>query len=88
MGQVDPNTINPGYAPMDDPTAFTEAQNQVLYSHMVDSVEHRTESLYNLPGCEEALKALEAARKRDLEDWMDDNGYDLLGMYSAFLELI
>ncbi|KAH6886353.1 amidase [Thelonectria olida] len=78
LSQVDPNKINPGYAPMDDPAQFTEASNQVLYSHMVDSVQGRPASLYDLPGCAEALRALEAARKRDLEGWMDDNGYDLV----------
>lgn len=34
--------------------------------------------MHNLPGCAAALGALEAARKRDLEDWMDANGFDLL----------
>jgi Asp-tRNA(Asn)/Glu-tRNA(Gln) amidotransferase A subunit family amidase len=81
LAGVDSKKINPGYAPMDDPIAFTEEQNQVLYSDMIDFVKERPVALYDLPGCEESLKALEAARKRDLENWMDHSGYDLVGMY-------
>ncbi|OJD32112.1 amidase [Diplodia corticola] len=35
-------------------------------------------TLVGYPGMEEALRALEAARKRDLEGWMDAEGVDLV----------
>lgn len=76
---VDHTRINPGFAPLDDPAAFTETQNHVRYADMVEFVRtRRPGSIYELPGCADALAALEAARKRDLEEWMDANGFDLL----------
>lgn len=75
---TDPDNIHPHIAPMDDPSNHTEAQNQVRYPEMFDSVRDRTHTLYNLPGIEEAANALENMRKKELEDWMDSNGFDLL----------
>ncbi|KAM0385233.1 hypothetical protein ACHAQC_011583 [Fusarium culmorum] len=69
--------INPHIAPMDDPSQHTESQNQVRYEDMVDVVKNRGNSrLADLPGCREALQALEAMRKKDLEDWMTENKFD------------
>ncbi|EKJ69767.1 hypothetical protein FPSE_10083 [Fusarium pseudograminearum CS3096] len=69
--------INPNIAPMDDPSQHTESQNQVRYEDMVDVVKNRGNSrLADLPGCREALQALEAMRKKDLEDWMTENKFD------------
>ncbi|KAM6525789.1 hypothetical protein FALCPG4_011324 [Fusarium falciforme] len=71
--------IHPHIAPMDDPSRHTESQNQVRYEDMVAVVKQRGETgLTDLPGCEDALKALEAMRKRDLEDWMTENEYDVV----------
>ncbi|KAF4537685.1 Amidase [Lasiodiplodia theobromae] len=79
LAAVDHTRINPGFAPMDDPSAFTETQNHVRYAEMVEFVRtRRPDSVYDLPGCADALRALEAARKRDLEDWMDAHGFDVL----------
>lgn len=80
LAGVNHTQINPGFAPMDDPAEFTEQQNHVRYAEMTDFIRHRRrpDSMHNLPGCAAALGALEAARKRDLEDWMDANGFDLL----------
>ncbi|KAH7353199.1 amidase [Plectosphaerella cucumerina] len=78
LANIDHRRINPGFAPMDDPAEFTEAQNQVRYADMIKSVRHRPQTLSDLPGCSDALWALEAARKRDLEDWMDENQIDLI----------
>ncbi|KAF4830476.1 Glutamyl-tRNA(Gln) amidotransferase subunit A [Colletotrichum tropicale] len=75
---VDSRKINPGFAPMDDPAEFTEQQNHVRYEEMIDFIRKRPEKIQDLPGCAEALVALEAARKRDLEDWMDENKFDVL----------
>ncbi|KAI6762235.1 hypothetical protein HG531_002788 [Fusarium graminearum] len=69
--------INPHIAPMDDPSQHTESQNQVRYQDMVAVVKSRGSStLADLPGCREALQALEAMRKKDLEDWMTKNKFD------------
>ncbi|GJC90953.1 glutamyl-tRNA(Gln) amidotransferase subunit A [Colletotrichum liriopes] len=73
---VDHRQINPDFAPMDDRSEHTEQQNHVRYAEMMDFVRHRPSSVYKLSGCAEALAALEDARKRDLEDWMDANGFD------------
>lgn len=74
----DPHNIHPRIAPMDDPSKHTEAQNQVRYPEMFNSVKDRQHTLYNLPGVEEAANALEDMRKKEFEEWMDSNGFDLL----------
>ncbi|KAM0227166.1 hypothetical protein ACHAPO_011757 [Fusarium lateritium] len=69
--------IHPHIAPMDDPSQHTESQNQVRYEDMVAAVKTRgNSSLADLPGCRDALQALEAMRKQDLEDWMTENKFD------------
>jgi Asp-tRNA(Asn)/Glu-tRNA(Gln) amidotransferase A subunit family amidase len=74
---VDLDKIHPHIAPMDDPSQHTESQNQVRYEDMVAAVKSwGDKSLAELPGCREALQALEAMRKKDLEDWMAENNYD------------
>ncbi|KAM0432229.1 hypothetical protein ACHAPT_004767 [Fusarium lateritium] len=71
--------IHPHVAPMDDPSQHTESQNQVRYEDMVSVVRARGDkNLVDLPGCQEAVKALEAMRKKDLEDWMAENKYDAI----------
>ncbi|PYI00310.1 amidase signature enzyme [Aspergillus sclerotiicarbonarius CBS 121057] len=71
--------IHPHIAPMDDPSQHTESQNQVRYEDMVEVVKRRGETgLVDLPGCEDAVKALEAMRKKDLDDWMTENKYDVV----------
>ncbi|CAG8332975.1 unnamed protein product [Penicillium salamii] len=74
----DPHDIHPHVAPMDDPSNHTEAQNQVRYPEMFESVRDRHHTLYTLPGVEEAAKALEDMRKKEFEDWMDLHAFDLL----------
>ncbi|KAM6522755.1 hypothetical protein FALCPG4_012371 [Fusarium falciforme] len=75
---ADPDKIHPLVAPMDDPTLHTESQNQVRYVDMIEAVRERNGTLYTLPECEEAAKALDAMRKTLYEEWMDSNGYDLV----------
>ncbi|KAF4454824.1 amidase family protein [Fusarium austroafricanum] len=75
---ADPDKIHPLVAPLDDPTAHTEPQNQVRYADMISSVRTRTATLETLPGCREAVVALENMRKGLYDDWMDANGFDLL----------
>jgi Asp-tRNA(Asn)/Glu-tRNA(Gln) amidotransferase A subunit family amidase len=78
LTECDPNEIHPHIAPMDDPSKHTEAQNQVRYPEMIDSVRKRDHTLYTLPGVEKAVRALETMRKQDFETWMDDNDFDLM----------
>ncbi|KAF5535521.1 glu asp-tRNA amidotransferase subunit A [Fusarium mexicanum] len=74
---VELDKIHPHIAPMDDPSQHTESQNQVRYEDMVTAVKNwGDKSLADLPGCREALQALEDMRKKDLEDWMAENNYD------------
>ncbi|RFU80691.1 glu asp-trna amidotransferase subunit a [Trichoderma arundinaceum] len=75
---ADPEKIHPHIAPMDDPAQHTETQNQVRYEDMFEIVRKRQGGLTDLPGCEQALMALEEMRKKDLEMWMDKYEYDLI----------
>ncbi|KAF7551749.1 hypothetical protein G7Z17_g4805 [Cylindrodendrum hubeiense] len=75
---ADIDQIHPLVAPMDDPSQHTEVQNQVRYSDMFDAVRHRKNNTDALPGCEQAAHALEDMRKKLYEDWMDENGFDLV----------
>ncbi|KAH8683586.1 amidase signature domain-containing protein [Ilyonectria robusta] len=75
---ADPDRIHPLVAPMDDPSLHSEAQNQVRYSDMFEAVRLRKNDIYTLPGCEQAVNALEDMRKQLYEDWMDNNGFDMM----------
>lgn len=71
--------IHPHIAPMDDPSQHTESQNQVRYEDMVAVVERRGKTgLTDIPGCRDAVHALEEMRKKDLEHWMHENKYDVV----------
>jgi Asp-tRNA(Asn)/Glu-tRNA(Gln) amidotransferase A subunit family amidase len=59
------------------PDIFMEAKNMIPYGRLSDYLKgDRYATLYDTPGMKEAVVSLEAQRKRDLEDWMDKNGYD------------
>lgn len=75
---ADPKVIHPIIAPMDDPRLHTEKENHVRYEDMIDAVRDRRETLFDVPGIGPAVRSLEAARRRDLELWMDVNGFDCL----------
>lgn len=61
------------------PDAFFETRNFIDYANLVRlASKNQSTSIYDLPGMEQALKSLEAQRKRDLEDWMDRIGLDCL----------
>ncbi|KAH8647922.1 amidase signature domain-containing protein [Xylariales sp. PMI_506] len=83
LAATDPKRIHTRVAPMDDPNAYTEAQNIVRYEDMLEKARNRTGALWQISGCDTALHALEAARKRDLEEWMDQNGFDLVAFPTA-----
>ena len=79
---VDPEKLHPHIAPMDNPSNHTEAQNQVRYPDMIDAVRTRTGTIYDFPECKEAMAALETMRERLFENWMEENGFDLVAFPS------
>lgn len=61
------------------PDTFLEVRNWIDYPGLPNLMQQiEQESIHDIPGMEQALLALEAQRKRDLEDWMDTNGLDLV----------
>ncbi|KAF2721478.1 amidase signature enzyme [Polychaeton citri CBS 116435] len=58
---------------------YMEIKNFIDYPGMIEIARNRKgKSLWEIDGIAEALPALEAQRKRDFEDWMDSNRYDLV----------
>ncbi|RHZ45092.1 uncharacterized protein CDV56_102807 [Aspergillus thermomutatus] len=60
---ADADMIHPHIAPMDDPTMHTEVENHVRYMDMIEAGRYQ--------GPREMWK-------RDLEDWMDSNSFNLV----------
>jgi Asp-tRNA(Asn)/Glu-tRNA(Gln) amidotransferase A subunit family amidase len=61
------------------PDTFLEVRNWVNYAGLPELAEkYKDVSVYDVPGLSEALKSLEAQRKRDFEDWMDSLELDLI----------
>ncbi|KAK3678382.1 hypothetical protein LTR78_001679 [Recurvomyces mirabilis] len=61
------------------PDRWLETKNFIHYPSLVELARKRHgKSIWSIDGIAEALPALEAGRKRDLEDWMDANGIDLV----------
>ncbi|KAH4161244.1 hypothetical protein HBH43_169680 [Parastagonospora nodorum] len=61
------------------PDTFLEVRNWIDYAGLpaiLDSVKER--SIHDIEGMSQALQALEAQRKRDLEDWMDEHTLDVI----------
>jgi amidase len=54
------------------------SSNAIDYDKLYEHISSPRPAITALPGLSEALNALEAARKRDLEDWMDANLLDLV----------
>lgn len=55
------------------PDRFLEVRNWIHYDRLPQlAATHKKDSILDFPGLAQALKALEAQRKRDLEDWMHD----------------
>lgn len=78
LGAVDGSQMFPrpeGYIP----DRYMEHKNFMNYPGLVELACNRHgRSIWDIDGIKEALPALEAQRKRDLEDWMDDHGIDLV----------
>ncbi|GAB7351180.1 hypothetical protein MBLNU459_g1628t1 [Dothideomycetes sp. NU459] len=63
------------------PDKFAEIKNVIDYpglAAIARARDRKQQPTYAIPGMAEALRALEAQRKRDLEDWMDARGVDLV----------
>lgn len=61
------------------PDRYMERKNFMDYPGLVETARQRDgKSIWEIDGIAEALPALEAQRKRDLEEWMDHHGYDVV----------
>ncbi|KAF2028169.1 amidase signature enzyme [Setomelanomma holmii] len=61
------------------PDKFLEVRNWIDYPGLPALIDQIKEaSIHDIPGMDQALPALEAQRKSDLEDWMDHNNFDLI----------
>lgn len=61
------------------PEQYSEMKNFMDYPAQVQrAVDRNGRSIWDIEGLHDALPALEAQRKRDLEDWMDAGGIDLV----------
>lgn len=61
------------------PNQFAEIKNLIDYPALVRFIKEgrrHDKTIFEIEGMAAVLKALEAQRKRDLEDWMDVNGFD------------
>lgn len=61
------------------PDIFLETRNWIDYANLPSLLQQvEGESVFDVPGLEDAVKALEGQRKRDLEDWMTENNLDVI----------
>lgn len=61
------------------PDQFLEVRNWIDYPGLPALMSGiRETSIHDIEGMSQALQALEAQRKRDLEDWMDANNFDVI----------
>ncbi|CAI7633228.1 unnamed protein product [Penicillium viridicatum] len=74
LSQVDPTTIFP-LAPGSLKGA-PDAANALRWDEMVKYPHRRPASIYDVPGIQQGIQALENARKETFEDWMDGLGLD------------
>ncbi|MCJ1396720.1 hypothetical protein MMC18_009612 [Xylographa bjoerkii] len=62
------------------PDRYLDQKNFLNYPGLVEMARNRPagKSVWDVDGIAEALSALEEQRKRDLEDWMDEQGIDIV----------
>ena len=61
------------------PDRYMEHKNFMNYPGLVELARQRNgKSIWEIDGIAEALPSLEAQRKRDFEDWMDQQGIDIV----------
>ncbi|THX32549.1 hypothetical protein D6D10_08080 [Aureobasidium pullulans] len=61
------------------PLRFAEVKNLIDHpalAHFIKEGHREGRTIHDIPGMSDALKALEAQRKRDLEDWMTEHDFD------------
>lgn len=79
LADVDPALIFPQLpGTLPDRYGNTFNNRTSTNTYYVDAAKHRTGPIDEIPGLAPWLQSLEARRKRDLEDWMDSNGLDLV----------
>jgi Asp-tRNA(Asn)/Glu-tRNA(Gln) amidotransferase A subunit family amidase len=79
LAAVDGSQLFPDRPPGYLPDKYLETKNFMNYPRLVELAGSRNgKSIWDIDGIAEALPALEAQRKRDLEDWMDSNAIDLV----------
>lgn len=78
ISKVNPNLLFPkpeGYVPDN----FLETRNWINYAGLpAIAADFKNKSIYEVSGMAQTLPALEAQRKRDFEDWLDEHGLDLV----------
>jgi Asp-tRNA(Asn)/Glu-tRNA(Gln) amidotransferase A subunit family amidase len=74
LAKVDPTTIFP-LAPGSLKGA-PDAANALRWNEMVEYPHRRPASIFDIPGIQQGIQALENARKETFEDWMDGLGLD------------
>lgn len=78
LGDASPHLLFP--VPRDYlPLRFAEVKNLIDYpslAHFIKDGNRAGASIHDIDGMSDALKALEAQRKRDLEDWMTVHEFD------------
>ncbi|KAJ8108615.1 hypothetical protein OPT61_g8052 [Boeremia exigua] len=61
------------------PDTFLEVRNWIDYAGLPSLLQQVDgDSIFDVPGLEDAVKALESQRKRDLEDWMTQLNLDVI----------
>jgi Asp-tRNA(Asn)/Glu-tRNA(Gln) amidotransferase A subunit family amidase len=78
ISKVDPNMLFP--KPKDyKPDIYIEARNWINYPGLPAlAAQFEGKSIHDIEGMAETLPALEAQRKRDFEDWLDENKFDFV----------
>ncbi|KAE8353741.1 amidase signature domain-containing protein [Aspergillus coremiiformis] len=71
---VDPDTIFP-LAP-GSLRGTPDAANQLRWHDMVEYPKNKPDSIFKVPNLEQAIEALESARKETFEQWMDNHSLD------------
>ena len=76
---VDTTQIWPTWDPKSVQVRYSEPSNAIRWADLSKYIKmHPNELMLELPGLEQALNALEVARKRDLEDWLDARNCDFV----------
>ncbi|KAF2713711.1 amidase signature enzyme [Pleomassaria siparia CBS 279.74] len=61
------------------PDTWLEVRNWIGYAQLPElAAKYKDTPLIDIPGLPQALKSLEAQRKRDLEEWMDEQNLDVV----------